>query len=280
LDGFFSILDELVANDKLPCRPNVAILPLGTGNDLARVMGWGGGYSGGCMKAILSAVSNATPTCLDRWQAELTLPTGTERHPVFFHLGGKSRVNFTNYFGVGVDAEVVNNFHELRNHRPQLFWSRWVNRFHYTWMGVLSSARRSCKRLHRHLTVTCDGVSYELESDIEGVIISNIASYAGGVTLWNNEPGTPMASQQDGLLDVVLVKGSDHLGWIQLGLDKAIKLCQARTVEITSRVPLPMHADGEPWVQAPSRLVIRAKGSQEVLLKRNMSNGGCVCKCA
>lgn len=269
----FSIFDELAANNELPCRPSVAILPLGTGNDMARVMGWGGGYSGGCMKAILSAVSNATPTCLDRWQADLTLSSSVERHPAFFHAKGKSRVNFTNYFGVGVDAEVVNNFHELRNHRPQLFWSRWVNRLHYTWMGILSSARRSCKRLHKHLTVTCDGQLYELDDDVEGVIISNIASYAGGVTLWTNEKDSPVTSQQDGLLDVVLVKGSDHLGWIQLRMDKAVKLCQAHRVDITTRVPLPMHADGEPWIQPPSRLAIAAKGSQEVLLKRNASNG-------
>ncbi len=57
-----SVLDEMC----LPNPPAVAILPLGTGNDLARTLGWGGGYNNESMELFLNKVIYGKVVQLDR----------------------------------------------------------------------------------------------------------------------------------------------------------------------------------------------------------------------
>ena len=57
-----SYIDKLGLHD----RCMVAILPLGTGNDLARVFGWGGGYDGGNVSRVLTRVEGAHAVKMDR----------------------------------------------------------------------------------------------------------------------------------------------------------------------------------------------------------------------
>jgi len=57
-----SVLDQMVLENP----PSVAILPLGTGNDLARTMGWGGGYNNESMEAFLNKVIHGKVVRLDR----------------------------------------------------------------------------------------------------------------------------------------------------------------------------------------------------------------------
>ena len=47
-------------------KPSVAILPLGTGNDLARTLNWGGGYNNELMEEFLNKVINGKIVKLDR----------------------------------------------------------------------------------------------------------------------------------------------------------------------------------------------------------------------
>lgn len=62
-----SVIDEM----KLDNLPSVAILPLGTGNDLARTLGWGGGYNNESMEVFIKKVIFGKIVKLDRLETRI-----------------------------------------------------------------------------------------------------------------------------------------------------------------------------------------------------------------
>lgn len=72
-------------------QPAVGVIPLGTGNDLARCLRWGGGYEGESIPKIMEKICNASTVMMDRWSIEVTNIAPADLFP-------KPKVLKVNYF--------------------------------------------------------------------------------------------------------------------------------------------------------------------------------------
>ncbi|KAJ3168443.1 hypothetical protein HDU87_000999 [Geranomyces variabilis] len=138
----FSILDKVVPVGKK--KPPVGVLPLGTGNDLARVLGWGGGWTGSDVTEIVREIDSAVEVKLDRWTVGvIALPSrtmsSTEKVGRALRLAAaiqpKTMV-MNNYFSLGTDASVALDFHTTRLRQPQYFRNRLLNKVWYALLGA------------------------------------------------------------------------------------------------------------------------------------------------
>jgi diacylglycerol kinase (ATP) len=340
-DGTVSWIVSTIEKMNLQRWPPIAILPLGTGNDLARIHGWGGGYNNESLINILEQVSEGYISWLDRWEMTVENKKGEV----------KQVKSFFNYLGVGADAQAALQVHMLRESRPQLFFSRLVNKAWYGVFGAEDIIKATSINLPHDITLLADGVEVPLPADSQGIILLNIDSYAGGVSLWasghkaeipdmggfqpmkrsmsldalrtvnrcqgiamsttetRHTPLTPSppknleridsvediaslvltdeekytrvtacnrpSSCQDGLLDIVSIRGAFHLGQIRVGLSTAQKLCQCREATIMIKRKVSVQIDGEPWRQNVCTLKVRKKKDSAIMLHcpGNESNG-------
>lgn len=321
-DGTVSWIVSTIEGMNLQKWPPIAILPLGTGNDLAQIHGWGSGYNNESLIGILDQVADSYISWLDRW--EMTIETKKGKV--------KEVKSFFNYLGVGADAQAALQVHMLRESRPDLFFSRLINKAWYGFFGAEDIFKASSVNLPNDVTLIADGVEVPLPEDSQGIILLNIDSYSGGVKLWANghkvirednshfdgnlSHAVPMkrsksldalrgrrvdsvedltafgsltdkekydhvtscdrpSSCQDGLLDIVSIRGPFHLGQIRVGISTAEKLCQCREATIYIRRRHSVQIDGEPWRQDPCTLKVRKKKDAAIMLHRSAdeSNG-------
>jgi diacylglycerol kinase (ATP) len=303
--------------------PPIAILPLGTGNDLARIHGWGGGYHNESLITILEQVSESYISLLDRW--ELTIEEKNSKK--------KSTKAFFNYLGVGADAQTALQVHYLRESRPEWFFSRLFNKAWYGVFGAEDILTASSVNVRKEIKLVADGVEIPLPPDSQGIILLNIDSYAGGVPLWShgkkfcpaekrarthvprrsrsmgaiamqaalkrgrhghldrvesNDDLLAMSKEerydyitacdrpsscQDGMLEIVSIRGAFHLGQIKVGLSNAQRLCQCREAVITIKNKVAVQVDGEPWRQRSCTLRVKRKKHHGVMLHRSADDG-------
>uniref|UniRef100_A0A8D8A9I8 Diacylglycerol kinase n=2 Tax=Culex pipiens TaxID=7175 RepID=A0A8D8A9I8_CULPI len=272
-----------VGQDSECSSPPCAIVPLGTGNDLARVLRWGAGYTGGEDPLnLLRDVIDAEEIRLDRWtvvfhpedKPEDAAPKPSTNSAVGSG-GTQSEDNsqifvMNNYFGIGIDADLCLDFHNAREENPNKFNSRLHNKGVYVKMGLRKMVgRKMIKELHKELRLEVDGKVVDLPP-VEGIIILNILSWGSGANPWGPEKEDQFSKPNhwDGMLEVVGVTGVVHLGQIQSGLRSAMRIAQGGHIKIHLHTDIPVQVDGEPWVQSPGDVVVLKSALKATMLKK------------
>ena len=111
-DGTVGWVLNTVDKMGLTTPPAIAIFPLGTGNDLARALGYGAGSdSSEEVTEVMSRLKRAKTVLLDRWKVEVV----PKRH-LRIRLP-RTTILMNNYLSIGVDALVTHNFHKVSNNK-------------------------------------------------------------------------------------------------------------------------------------------------------------------
>uniref|UniRef100_A0A663LUZ8 Diacylglycerol kinase n=1 Tax=Athene cunicularia TaxID=194338 RepID=A0A663LUZ8_ATHCN len=268
-----SILDQLRLNPP----PPVAILPLGTGNDLARTLNWGGGYTDEPLSKILSHVEDGDIVQLDRWN--LHVEPNPDASPEEKDEAASEKLPldvFNNYFSLGFDARVTLEFHESREANPEKFNSRFRNKMFYAGTAFSDFLTGSSKDLAKHVKLVCDGT--DLTSKIQDLkpqclVFLNIPRYCAGTMPWGN-PGEhhdfEPQRHDDGCIEVIGFTMTS-LAALQVG-GHGERLCQCRQVVLTTSKAIPMQVDGEPCKLAASCIHISLRNQANMVQKTKRRN--------
>lgn len=233
-DGTASAVAEAIV-ERGAAAPALGVVPLGTGNDLARVLGWSG--AGHDLTALLTSLPVSARRQLDRWRVE---GPGLDRR-------------WCNYLSLGVDARVAQRFHDLRRRYPTLVRGGAINRGVY---GVLGAQQRDID-LSPRIRLN-DGRLLPRWAAV--LVLGNIPSYAGGVALARN------MRIDDGLLEMVALGHGLSLGLVAARLRRPRLLRRIDHLEFDLGTTLAMQVDGEPFSAPPGRYRVVRDRSITVLV--------------
>jgi hypothetical protein len=204
-DGTVASILEVVHKAPFLHRPHIAPLPLGTGNELARVLRWGKLFQSSAFQTLCD-VDSARPVFLDQWEVREEKASSSEfssernstpldrsvdrdmRELLSDEEGGGdffvTPPRLMNCFmSFGVDAQITSSFSQLRDSHPSLCKSRTLNKVWYTVFGI-TSFFTSHSIAHKISVTLDDGLPIDIPKEVEGVILLNIPSTADGTNPW------------------------------------------------------------------------------------------------
>lgn len=213
-DGTFSLFIDTVFRMGLQDEVCLYLVPLGTGNDLARSLGVLTGFT-------------ALPTSAEDWDREF------ERTTIPIWRYGEKY--FVNYISCGMDAKMLAMVEDYRNRFPNSLLLRKASL-------TVASLRHLTYLVQTSSAIELDGEIHPIKGKA-GLIISNMPYYLGGSRLSSLDP-------HDACLSVTFIDTGADL--IRLGLSRNLPLLpdpvlpfhRAERIRLIGPA-LPMQIDGE-----------------------------------
>ncbi|CAF0846433.1 unnamed protein product [Rotaria sp. Silwood1] len=241
-------------------NPPVSICPLGTGNDLSRILLWGEQYDPKRLISILTQIPHAQSIALDRWQVTLEQVNITKKddlltnrtflslinHPKFVRDRNRAsyqnnrtlpNTRFINYMSFGLDAAIALEFHDRRKRDPNKFSSPLKNKLMYlneSRKYLNDFARSKMWNLSSYIRLICDGE--DLTDSIRNchtLLVLNIPGYASGTNPWGKTSNNSTTSSQT----IIIQKDYDSFQEISTSSVEIIDL-PANTHEVYELVTL------------------------------------------
>jgi len=224
--------------------------PLGSGNDLCRVLGWGHEMPSfeRFGHVLLKLCNNRCITLLDRW-----VVTALDKNGEMLQ-----RKHMVNYFSMGYDADIVWRYQKDRKKSPEKYNTPWKNNYGHVESAIVRMFQPA-RPLKKNVKLVCDGDEHELWQEDSSIAIKNIPSMAKGVNYWGtpeNEVLDPDNSSLksskvgDGKLEVMAVKGLVDMILIRTGVINSMRrLAQCTEIDIklrSGRMPK-VQIDGEAY---------------------------------
>lgn len=263
-DGTFSWVANAVEKLNLS-HVRLIIIPLGSGNDMSRAMGWGIKFPGTKkILAYLDYLNTAKPHLLDVWRLNAVEDPSLNSPPSDSKTPHGARPLICNYLSLGVDAFVELRFNQLRWENPEKYKSRLGNFRAHAMVGFKYMCAPKSKQIHiaDHVqTLVVDEQPVPIPNNLQAIIFLNIPSYGAGLQPWGVVgSGRPADSDptrvvedmyvDDQKFEVIGLRNLGHFGRIKLFGAHGVRLAQGRTMKLTLKSEsTPFQVDGEPWEQ-------------------------------
>ncbi|CAN8069485.1 unnamed protein product [Agarophyton chilense] len=282
-DGTFSWVANAVEKQNLS-HVHLLVIPLGSGNDMSRALGWGKKYPG--ERFIKDAIKriNETPVNelvlrrMDVWRLDAQSEKTYVDDDGIEH-GARPLV--CNYLSLGADAYVELRFNQMRWHNPDKHTSRLGNFKAHVMVGLNYMCLPKSRKIYvsDHVeTLLIDDQPIQIPASLQALIFLNIPSYGAGSQPWGTigsqskkddiDKSRPLTDMfvDDQRFEVIGLKSLKHFGRIRLLGAHGVRIGQGSKMSLTLKSEsTPFQVDGEPWEQFGGNVTLGAGNKVGVL---------------
>lgn len=261
-----SLLTHFYGNEKTDgnFRPPLAIIPLGTGNDMSNMLGWGTSFGSSDLSKIhdfIKRIENATDyKNLDVWQVS------HKRTDQGHENDEETKKTMLNYFSIGVDANIANDFAHCRTNCSGCFCCHCMSKCLYVPVTFGSLRGQDCLKDYmtaKYVDEEENAQNIEFAGSAKTFVCQAITKIYGGSDLWRSN--TPRAVD-DGKFEIITQGGVWSLAVDQIGIHLGKEITQTGHVEIMTSQPCAFQIDGEPYiVNGPCKFIVNRTGSYPML---------------